>query len=211
MFYLQDLDFETAVAATLSINPKYGVIFDTLSHFATITRRTDQAAQFARRAVQLSPQLWKAHLSLGMSLLRLGQMTEARVELEKSFKGDPFNVWAKNTLDLLDTMSTFKETRRDPFIIKTAAAESAILSGYAANLLEEAQSKLTAKYHFTPKGPISIEIFPNHEDFAVRTLGIPGLGALGVCFGQVIAQDSPSAREVGEFNWGIHLATNHST
>jgi len=39
----------------------------------------------------------------------------------------------------------------------------------------------------------------------VRALGIPGLGALGVCFGPVIAQDSPSAREAGEFNWGSTL------
>ena len=50
-----------------------------------------------------------------------------------------------------------------------------------------------------------IELFPNHEDFAVRTLGLPGLGALGVCFGQVIAADSPSARATGEFNWGSTL------
>ncbi|HEX8184525.1 MAG TPA: tetratricopeptide repeat protein, partial [Blastocatellia bacterium] len=48
-------------------------------------------------------------------------------------------------------------------------------------------------------------LFPNHEDFAVRSLGLPGLGALGVCFGQVIAMDSPSARETGEFNWGSTL------
>jgi tetratricopeptide (TPR) repeat protein len=80
-----------------------------------------------------------------------------------------------------------------------------VLSPYAANLLEEAAAKLTAKYRFTPKGPIIIEIFNNHEDFAVRTLGIPGLGALGVCFGFVIAQDSPSARGAGEFNWGSTL------
>ena len=61
----------------------------------------------------------------------------------------------------------------------------------AVNLGDE---NVRAKYRFTPKGPIIIEIFQNHEDFAVRTLGIPGLGALGVCFGFVVAQDSPAAR-----------------
>jgi tetratricopeptide (TPR) repeat protein len=48
-------------------------------------------------------------------------------------------------------------------------------------------------------------MFENHEDFAVRSLGLPGLGALGICFGQVIAMDSPSARPPGEFNWGSTL------
>jgi tetratricopeptide (TPR) repeat protein len=205
MLYLQDKDFEPAVAATLAIGPKYGELYNTLSHYATITRRTDQAVQFARRATEISPRLWDAHLNLGMALLRLGQMETGREAVEKAFKGDPFNIWAKNTLDLLDSMRNFKETKRGPFIIKAAAQESDVLSPYAANLLEEAAAKLTAKYRFTPKGPIIIEIFNNHEDFAVRTLGIPGLGALGVCFGFVIAQDSPSARGAGEFNWGSTL------
>ena len=205
MFYLQDKDFEPEVAATLAINPRYGGVYNTLSHYATITRRTEQAAAFARRATEIAPRLWDAHLSLGMALLRLGQMETGRAAVEKAFKGDPFNLWAKNTLDLLDSMADFREIRRGVFVIKASSQESDVLSPYAANLLEEAAAKLTAKYKFTPKGPIVVEIFQNHEDFAVRALGIPGLGALGVCFGFVIAQDSPSAREAGEFNWGSTL------
>lgn len=205
MYYLQDREFEPEVAATLAIGPRYGEVYNTLAHYATITRRTEQASQFARRAIQLAPRLWDAHLSLGMSLLRLGQMDAGRDSVEKAFKGDPFNIWAKNTLDLLDSMDSFRETKRGPFVIKASAQESDVLGPYAANLLEEAATKLTAKYRFTPKGPVIVEIFQNHEDFAVRALGIPGLGALGVCFGPVIAQDSPSARPAGEFNWGSTL------
>lgn len=208
MFYLQDRDFEPLVTATLAINPRYGAVYNTLSRYATITRRTEQAAAFARRAVEIAPRLWDAHLSLGMAQLRMGQMAPGREAVERAFNGDPFNLWAKNTLDLLDTMADFRETRTSGipgFIIKTAAQESDVLAPYATSLLEEAAAKLTAKYKFTPKGPIVVEIFNNHADFAVRTLGIPGLGALGVCFGPVIAQDSPSARDAGEFNWGSTL------
>jgi tetratricopeptide (TPR) repeat protein len=205
LLYLQDRDFEPVVTGALAINPRYGAIFDTLSHYATITRRTAQAAQFSRRAVATSPRLWRAHLSLGMALLRLGQMDEGRAAVETSFKGDPFNVWAKNTLDLLDTMKDYRETKSGLFVIRADAKESDVLAPYAAELLEEAAAKLNAKYRFTPKGPVTVELFPNHEDFAVRALGLPGLGALGVCFGQVIAQDSPSARPEGQFNWGSTL------
>ncbi|HEX8138124.1 MAG TPA: tetratricopeptide repeat protein [Pyrinomonadaceae bacterium] len=205
LLYLQDRDFEPEAVSALAINPRYGELYDTLSHFAAITRRTGQAAQFARRALQLSPRLWRAHLSLGIALLRLGRMEEGRAEVEASFKGDPFNVWAKNTLDLLDSMREYRETRRGPFLIRAAATESEVLAAYASDLLEEASTKLTTKYRFTPQGPITVELFPNHEDFAVRALGLPGLGALGVCFGQVIAQDSPSARPEAQFNWGSTL------
>ena len=65
---------------------------------------------------------------------------------------------------------------------------------------------LAARYEFTPNGPILIEIFPKHDDFAVRTLGLPGMiGALGVCFGRVVTMDSPRARPPGEFQWEATL------
>lgn len=205
MAYLQDRDIAPEVTAALAINPRYGGIYNTLAHYATITRRTEQAASFSRKSIELSPRLWDSHLNLGMSLLRLGQMEEGRAAVERAFKGDPFNVWAKNTLDLLDTMQDYRETKRGSFVIKASEQESDVLATYAGNLLDEAASKLTTKYRFSPKGPVIVELFQNHEDFAVRTLGIPGLGALGVCFGPLIALDSPSAREAGEFNWGSTL------
>src|SRR5262249_40095580 len=152
------------------------LIFNVLSHYATIIRRMSEAASFSRRAIELSPRLWSAHLELGMALLRLGQMDEGRAEVEKSFKGDPYNIWAKNTLDLLDAMKDYRETKHEAFLIKADAKESDVVMPYAAVLLDEAASKLSAKYHFTPQGPISVELFPNHDDFAVRTLGLPGLG-----------------------------------
>src|SRR5207302_7422157 len=50
--------------------------------------------------------------------------------------------------------------------------------------------------------PVRLEVYPNHDDFVVRTLGLPGQGGLlGVTFGMVVAMDSPSARPPGEFNW----------
>lgn len=204
IFYSTDrkteLDAETK--RTLAINPKAGVFFATLAHFAVNKRRYADGVEFGRRAIELSPKLWSARTELGIQLLRTGKTEEGRAELDKAFEGDPFNVWAKNTLDLLDSIKDYVETPRGPFLIKTAPDETGVVAPYAADLAEEAYKKLTAKYKFTPTAPISIEIFKNHEDFAVKALGLPGLGALGVCFGQTIAMDSPSAREQGQFNWG---------
>ena len=53
--------------------------------------------------------------------------------------------------------------------------------------------------------PVQVEVYPDHEDFAVRTLGMPGLGALGVTFGYVVAMDSPSGRQPGTFHWASTL------
>ena len=65
---------------------------------------------------------------------------------------------------------------------------------------------MSKRYKFTPKGPILIEIFPKHDDFAVRNVGLPGMiGALGACFGRVVTMDSPHARPPGEFQWEATL------
>lgn len=206
MFWLQDRqgDFNNEVKTTLGVNPRYGLLYETVAHFATQTRRYSESVDFLNQALKLSPDQWSSHLARGMGLLRLGKIEEGRAAVEKSFEGDPFNVWAKNMLDLLDAMKEYRETKHGDFVIKADPKESDVLTPYAAELLDEAKAKLSAKYKFTPRAPIAVEFFPNHEDFAVRTLGLPGLGALGVCFGQVIAQDSPSARG-GQFNWGSTL------
>ncbi len=197
--------YETALKAALAINPRSGEFYETLAHYATNQRRYDESIVFLRKAVEFTPNLWNAHLALGQALLRTNKNDEGRAAVETSFKGDPFNPWAKNTLDFLDTLGDFRETTAGDFVIRTHEKESAVLAGYAADLLTEAKAKLTAKYKFTPVGPIVAEFHPNHDDFAVRALGLPGLGALGVCFGQQIVQDSPSARAGEGFNWGTTL------
>ncbi len=207
LFWLQDRksEYEAELQKTLAINPKYGRLYETLSHFSTNTRRYAEAAEFSQKAFTLTPNLWDAHLNYGIALTRLGKVTEGRAAMEIGFKGDPFNVRAKNTLDLLDVLAEYPTINRGSFIIRASAKENPAITPYAGGLLDEALKTLSAKYKFTPRAPITVEIYENHEDFAVRTLGLPGLGALGVCFGQVVTLDSPSARKAGEFNWGSTL------
>jgi tetratricopeptide (TPR) repeat protein len=80
------------------------------------------------------------------------------------------------------------------------------MKNYVPMLAKESLETLSKRWEFTPKGPILVEMFPKHDDFAVRTLGLPGMiGALGACFGRVVTLDSPTAREPGTFNWGETL------
>ncbi len=91
---------------------------------------------------------------------------------------------------------------------------------YFEDVLKRAMATYDKKYKMTLPGPVQVEVYPDHEDFAVRTMGMPGLGALGVTFGEVVAMDSPSGRKPGDFNWASTLwhemshvyilsATNH--
>jgi tetratricopeptide (TPR) repeat protein len=197
--------FAQAEKKVLEINPSYGSFYHVLAESLVMRRKYQEAVDFDRKAVALSPNLYTAYASLGMNLMRVGDLKEGRAMIERAFSGDPFNVWAFNTLDLLDQMDKFGSVRSEHFVFKMAKEDLPALPPFATKLAEEAYQKLTARYGFTPEGPLQVEIFPDHGGFAVRTLGLPGLGALGVCFGKVVALDSPRARPRGEFNWGSTL------
>jgi len=77
-----------------------------------------------------------------------------------------------------------------------------VLGLYAGPLVARALSEMRGRYGIDPRGAVTIQIFSKHDDFAVRTAGLPGMeGALGASFGSVVTQTSPRARKPGDFNW----------
>lgn len=129
-------------------------------------------------------------------------MAEGRESLEAAFAGDPYNLWVKNTLDLLDVLDEYPETASERFRFYIDGRESALLTLYLSELAEEAYDRLAERYRYRPVTPVRLEVFARHADFSVRTMGLAGLAALGVAFGNVLAMDSPSARDPGHFSWG---------
>lgn len=194
--------FEAIRRRALARNPRDAEFFVTLSELATRNRLYARASEFAAQAVAADSTSWRAHGVLGVSLLRLGKADEARRSLQTAFAGDPYDPWIKNTLDLLDTFRDYRETTTPRFQFLVDGRESELLALYLADLGEEAFTRLQARYGFAPQTPVRLEVYRSHADFSVRTVGLAGLGALGVSFGSVLAMDSPSARDAGEFNWG---------
>jgi hypothetical protein len=129
-------------------------------------------------------------------------MDDGKKNLDRAFAGDPYDVWIKNTLDLLDTFKGYRETTSPRFHFVVEEKESELLSTYLRELGEAAYDSLEARYQYKPPTPIRLEVYRSHADFSVRTVGLAGIGALGVSFGTTLAMDSPAAREIGEFNWG---------
>jgi tetratricopeptide (TPR) repeat protein len=197
--------FRDVERRALARNPKDAHFYTKLSEIAVNNRLYQEALDFARKAVELDPRSWEGYGELGQNQLRLGEIEEGRKSLERSFEGDPFNVWIKNTLDLLDTYSSFRTIPSGRFQIFVDGKESDLLTPYVEKVANEAYDALSELYQYRPQTPIRIEVYPSHADFSVRTLGLPGLGALGVCFGPVVVVDSPSARPRGQFNWASTL------
>ncbi len=222
----------------LAYNPTYGRIYADLAHFYVITRRYREATAMYRKAIAIDPQLWTAQADLGVNLLREGKIAEGQRHLEIAYSGDPFSAQTSNTLKLLDSFKYFKDysnkadlllgtqeeleasITKPEVIVKLHEKEAGVLRPYVMDLAEKSIATFSKKYQFVPKEPVKVELYPDHDDFAVRTMGLPGIGLLGVTFGYVVAMDSPSGRRPGTFHWGTTLwhemahvftleATNH--
>ncbi len=195
--------FQALEQKILTANPAAADLYAVLAEVAVQNRLYPQARDFAARGTEVDSRSWRSFGLLGQNLIRLGQMNEGRAKLDAAFEGDPYNVWIKNTLDLLDRQVDYVETVTPRFRLVIHKDESELLAPILAELAERSYDALEKRYDYSPATPIRIEVYREHADFSVRTVGLAGLGALGVSFGPVIALDSPAARELGSFNFGV--------
>ncbi len=206
--YVEDRqsEFKSEAAAALKINPRYAGAYRIPADLAASNYRFEEAVALSRQALTVDPNDVQTLAALGVQLLRTGDEAEARQVLEKAWSIDRSNVTTKNLLDMLDKLEKFDAISQDgaqtPITVKLESKEAPVMREFVGPLAARAISVLSKKYDFVPAGPILIEMFPRHDDFAVRTVGLPGMiGALGACFGRVVTIDSPKARPPGDFNW----------
>jgi tetratricopeptide (TPR) repeat protein len=204
---MRNRDPATLVRETLDYNPRYGGLFETLGRFEVMRRRYREADTYLQRAAEVQPELWSARRELGLNLMRLGRIEEARGHLVASYEGDPFNVVTSNTLRLIDSLDNYDFIRLDDpaLVLQLHKGESAALRPYVEQIARDSISSFSRRYGYTPDGPITIELYRDHGDFEVRTAGLTGIGLLGVTFGHLVAMDSPAGQRRGEFHWGSVL------
>ena len=202
-----DATAEKWTKRSLDYNPHWGGVYETLAHYEIMRRMYLQANDWLQKAVATQPDRWSAQAELGVNLLRLGQVDASRAALEKAYTGDPFSATTVNTLRVLDKLKDFSVVRANSPDIVTwlDKKEADAMRPYVEEVARQAITTYSNRYAFKPAQPVTIEVYPNHDDFAVRTAGLPGIGLLGVTFGYLVAMDSPSGRQAGEFHWGSTL------
>ncbi|HTA47551.1 MAG TPA: tetratricopeptide repeat protein [Bryobacteraceae bacterium] len=179
--------------------------YETIAHFYMINRRYEDTIQYLHKAIAATPDLWSAHSELGINLMRLGREGEARQELQAAYDNHFRDSVTANALTLMDSYNKFVTTETPTTALRLNKKEADALRPYFQEEMQRAMATYEKKYKFKLNKPVQVEVYPDHEDFAVRTQGLPGLGALGVTFDNYIAMDSPSGRPPGEFHWASTL------
>ena len=70
---------------------------------------------------------------------------------------------------MMDKLDKFETFRDGDLIFRISKDEAPVLQEYMVPLAHQALNTFSASYEFMPKGPILIEVFRKHDDFAVRT------------------------------------------
>lgn len=229
---LEDKPLTEWIDKALAYNPVYGNIYALPAHFYIITYRYREAVDLYARAVAIDDDLATAHRDLGINQLRINHVFAARYHLQKAYDLDPFDAQTVNTLRLLDDLDKMRISSVDVpdpnnperllgrVLIRLDREDADALEPYVVDMSIRAVQLFTERYDFTLRRPMVVELYHEHDDFAVRTVSTPGIGLLGVTFGYLTAMDSPKARAAGSFHWGSTLwheiahvftleATNH--
>ena len=185
----------------LEINPRYGDVHAVPAHFYVITRRYKEAVAMLERAVAVDPAFWSAHSALGANMLRINRIEDGQYHLQRAYEGDAFNAETVNMLRLLDTLAEFDVQESDTMILRTHPDETTVLTPYVEELVEKTFAEMAGRYGYEMTRPAVLELYQNHDDFGVRTAGLPGLGILGATFGDVVVMDGPSAKSADVFDW----------
>ena len=202
----------------LAYNPGFGEIYATPAHFYIITRRYREAIELLFEAVRIQPDLWSAHAELGANLLRENRVEEAQAHLARAYQGDPYSPQIVNTLRLIDSFDNFQVLNRElsttagdtggpdtpGIILRLHNDEAPVLDPYVTDLVADSIATFSERYQFELREPVVAELYPEPDDFAVRTSGLPGIGLLGVTFGYLVAMHSPTGRD-DDYHWGTTL------
>jgi tetratricopeptide (TPR) repeat protein len=197
--------YEALRSEVLTYDPSYGNFYLVAAELiGERQRRYTQSAAFARKALEVEPSNFGAYVVLGEALMNTGQTDEALVQFQRGVETSKRHqdVRRDNWIEVLSQwMPKFKTIQTDEFVIRMPLAEWHVMQHYLPEFLREAHDTLTKKYGIEVSTPTYADSFDNDADFSVRSVGTPGLPALGVCFGNVITLLGPTSKPMGQFSW----------
>lgn len=180
---------EAAALAWHSGAPSYFTSLGDLLGFLHLYVEADEQLTHAR---ELSPENPYVLSAFGLNRLRLGDEAAGRPAIEAAFKRDKFNERTLNTRKLYTERidGHYRDYKQGSLFLRVPndGADFLLPAMYAE--LAEARRTLDHHYGIDP-GTTRFEVFDRPEDFGIRTVGVPQLGAVGVCFGPVITSIGP--------------------
>ncbi len=178
--------------AALVLDPRGRDFFIDLGDILGFLHLYPETDAVLREAAALAPDDPYVQSALGLNLLRLGHEPEGREALARAWKRDRFNERTRNVLDLYkDTIDPhYAERTEGDLVIRLPKLDLELIEPGLLASVRRSRDELDQHYGMKA-GSLRLEFFADPEAFSVRTVGVPSLGALAVCFGPVITFVGP--------------------
>ncbi|MBY0585549.1 tetratricopeptide repeat protein [bacterium] len=201
----QDKEAADLEASVLVRRAKPGIFYASAGSLLEQRRRFGPAEGILRKAVEAAPHLADPRNQLGMLLMRIGREDEARQVFAEAFEIDPFHVRVSNMRKVLTHLQNYQILKSAHYELKVSGDQDELLGPYMLEFLESIHPSLCQRFGYEPAGQTKIEIMKSHAWFSARVVGLPSIGTVGACTGDVVALASPQGLPQS-YNWARVLA-----
>jgi Flp pilus assembly protein TadD len=187
------------------ISPGSARPYHVVGRHLSLNRQYEMAARMLNEAIRRQPAWPAPQIELGLMELQSGRDALALAALEDVAELDPYNRRAANSLKLLRELSEYERIETEHYIIRYQPGIDQIMVDMMVEPLEQIHETVSSRFGHEPDRKTVIEVLPDHERFAVRITGMPGIHTIAASTGPVIAFEVPReglpSKHRGPFDW----------
>lgn len=187
------------------LSPGSATAYYVVGKHLSLARQYQACAKMLEEAIRRQPAWPAPQIELGLMELQSGRDAHALDALRSVVELDPFNKRAANSLFLLEELATYKRIESEHFVVRYKPGIDKVMADMMLEPLEEIHARVSKRFGFEPQVKTVIELLPDHERFAVRITGLPGIHTIAACTGPVIAieapREGPPSKHQGPFDW----------
>jgi tetratricopeptide (TPR) repeat protein len=200
---LEEAKMKEVLAQVEKLDPDNASAYFEVAEQLGAMRQYPRSIAMYQVAIERAPWWTAARNGLGLLYTQSGDEEHAKATLDAAHAVDPFNMKTTNYLRLLDDMAKFARKETEHFIVMYDDKIDPMIPEYFSDFLESIHEEVAGAYKTEPSVKTLIEVFPQHDQFSVRTTGSPWIGTVGASTGRVIALVTPRKGEMtmGAFNW----------
>lgn len=185
--------------------PTSALAYATLGRTLSLNRQYEWGQRALEEAIRREPMWSEPRGELGYLFMQAGRDDDAVATLKAAAELDPFDTRSSFGLWLMDELSKWKEIDSPHFRIRVKPGIDEVVAELMPAALESMYADVTKRFAHEPAGKTTIEVLPDHEFFAVRITGMPGIHTMAAATGPVIALEVPiegnPKKHLGLFDW----------
>ncbi len=185
--------------------PNQSLALHALGRILSLNRQYEWGQRVLEEAIRRRPAWSEPRSELGYLLMQAGRDAEAVATLKAAAELDPFDTRSAFGLWLMNELSSWREIDSPHFRIRVKPGVDEVVAELMPEALESMHRDVTARFGHEPATRTTIEVLPDHEFFAVRITGMPGIHTMAAATGPVIAIEVPMEgnpkKHLGLFDW----------